>query len=403
MKSESTACPVEVFGVAKDLNTVRVLQRHLDSTLDDTLEASIVELARHTAMAQAELAVRVAELDRRQVPQTRHHLSTTGWLKHHTSMSTTEASGTVKTARALAHMPSVTKKALAGDIPLRSVQLLAQARDRHPDEFVTHEQVFADIATNLSVNDLRRAIGHWEQQVNYDEALTDTAKRDQLRGFHHNQTYEGLWATHGTFTPEGGHIIKHAVDAITNPQNLDAGELRSPAQRRADAVVDICSFYLDHNSDNVTSAGEKPHVTITLDYETLSGRVKRLSEIDGAPVTPGTVRRITCDAAIIPMVLGSKGEPLDVGRRTRTIPPSLRRAVEQRDKHCTWPGCGAPASWCDVHHNKHWADGGDTSLVNCRLLCRRHHTATHQFEDDRPSTNRRRQIQPTGPRSPPEP
>lgn len=402
MQNQSVACPVKVFDVAEDLNTAQVLQKHLDSTFDDVLEASIVELVRHTAMAQAELAMRVAEFDRRQIAETQHHLTTTGWLKHHTHMSTIEASGTVKTARALAHMPTVKERALAGDIPQRSVQLLAQARDRYPDEFVTHEQVLADAATYLSVKDLRRAIGHWEQQVNYGGALANTAKRDQLRGFHHNQTYDGLWATQGTCTPEGGHIIKQAVDAITNPQNLDAGELRSPAQRRADAVVDIRSFYLNHNSENVTSAGEKPHVTITLDYATLSGRAKRLPEIDGASVTPGTVRRITCDAAIIPMVLGSKGEPLDVGRKTRTIPPSLRRAIEVRDEHCTWPGCGAPTSWCDVHHDEHWADGGETSLANCRLLCRRHHTATHQLEDDQPTTHRRRRSQPAGSRSPPD-
>ncbi|MEN8040935.1 MAG: HNH endonuclease, partial [Actinomycetota bacterium] len=106
-----------------------------------------------------------------------------------------------------------------------------------------------------------------------------------------------------------------------------------------------------------------------------------------------------------PMVLGSESEPLDVGRKTRTIPAALRRAIEHRDGGCcTWPGCTAPASWCDVHHDQHWADGGVTSLANCRLLCRKHHTATHQHEDSTypPAIRPPKTIDP-GTRAPPEP
>jgi len=360
------------------------VQEQLDAMSDDVLDKSTADLARTISIAQTRLALQVREAERRNIPESMYVLGTTGWLKHTTAMTGAEASGTVKTARALDHMPIVTEKALAGDIPQRTMHLLAQARDRHRNEFPTHEAVFADIGTYLSVKDMRRAIEHWEQQINYDQALTDTRKLEHQRGLYHHQTIDGLWATTATFTPEGGHVVKQAIDGICDPANLDAGELRSPAQRRADAVVDICSFWLTHNQDAVTSGGEKPHVTITLDYSTLQGHVKRLPEIDGALVTPHTVRRITCDAAIIPIVLGSDSEPLDVGRKTRTIPAALRRAIELRDRHCTWLGCDAPPSWCDVHHHQHWADGGETSIANCRILCRRHHTATHHLEDEQP-------------------
>ncbi|MDK1019280.1 MAG: DUF222 domain-containing protein, partial [Actinomycetota bacterium] len=137
-------------------------------------------------------------------------------------------------------------------------------------------------------------------------------------------------------------------------------------------------FWLDHNSNVVTSGGEKPHITVTVDYRMLTGELERLPEMNGAPVTPATIRRLTCDAAIIPMVLGSDSEPLDVGRKTRTVPASIRRAIEQLYDGCAWPGCDAPLSWCDAHHITHWADGGRTSLDNLALLCRKHHTATHQ-------------------------
>ncbi|MCL1600757.1 MAG: HNH endonuclease, partial [Actinomycetia bacterium] len=332
----------------------------------------------------AEMAFLVRELDRRHLPELDEGLSTAGWLKRHTQMTAAQASGTVKTARVLGHMPTVIEAALDGAIPHRSLQLLAQARNRHKIEFVDHESVFGDIATYLSVADLRRGIERWEQQINFDQALKDTTKLETLRGFHHSQTYEGLWATKGTFAPEGGHIITQAINALCDPTNIDPTELRAPAQRRADAMVDICSFFLTHNTNIVTSGGEKPHVTITLDYEILKGQVDRLAEINGAPVTPETIRRITCDAGIIPMVLGSDSEPLDVGRKTRTIPTALRRALEQRDQGCVWQGCSAPVSWCDAHHIIHWANGGETNLTNTQLLCRTHHTTTHQEERSPP-------------------
>lgn len=363
---------------------VSAIQNQLDAMSNETLDKATADLARSISIAQTCLALHAREAEVRDLPGSLYGLGTTGWLKHTTAMTAAEASGTVKTGRALAHMPTVTEKALTGEIPQRTVALLAQARDRHRSDFPDHEAVFADIATYLSVADMRRAIGHWQQQINYHQALIETKKLEQLRRLYHHQTIDGLWATSATFTPEGGHIVKQAIDGICDPQNLDAGELRSPAQRRADAIVDICSFWLTHNADAATSGGEKPHVTITMDYEVLAGRAKRLPEIDGTAVTPQTVRRITCDAAIIPIVVGSESEPLDVGRKTRTIPAALRRAVEQRDKSCTWQGCDAPPSWCDVHHNHHWADGGETSLANCRLLCRRHHTAIHDLDDAQP-------------------
>jgi 5-methylcytosine-specific restriction endonuclease McrA len=77
------------------------------------------------------------------------------------------------------------------------------------------------------------------------------------------------------------------------------------------------------------------------------------------------------------VVLAGPSEPLDVGRRTPVVPPGMRRAVILRDRHCRFPGCDRPQTWCDVHHVVHWADGGPTSLPNLVLLCRRHHGMVH--------------------------
>ncbi len=207
---------------------------------------------------------------------------------------------------------------------------------------------------------------------------------------------DGMGDIRGTLTPELFHTVQTVIDAQVNPTSLGRDDPLTPAQRRADALGDIWRFYLDQNNTLVTSSGEKPHITVTVDFETLKGVSKQLPELSGMPVTPETVRRITCDASIIPMVLGSDSEPLDVGRKTRTIPAAIRRALEQRDQGCTWDGCDAPAAWCDAHHLTHWANGGDTSLGNLTLLCRPHHTATHK------SSNHDRHNRPNQPRPPPD-
>ena len=97
---------------------------------------------------------------------------------------------------------------------------------------------------------------------------------------------------------------------------------------------------------------------------------------DGTRLSAESARRLCCDAGLVRMVHDRDGRILDVGRRTRTIPPALRRALEARDRGCRFPGCGS--RFTDGHHVRHWADGGATSLDNCLLLCRFHHRLVHE-------------------------
>ncbi len=96
------------------------------------------------------------------------------------------------------------------------------------------------------------------------------------------------------------------------------------------------------------------------------------------PVHPETARRLSCDASVRRIVLGPRSEPLDVGRKTPVVPAAIRRAVIARDKTCRFPNCDRPAAWCQVHHVKHWADDGETSLSNGILQCRPHHHLVHE-------------------------
>jgi hypothetical protein len=97
----------------------------------------------------------------------------------------------------------------------------------------------------------------------------------------------------------------------------------------------------------------------------------------GTTLSAGRARVLACDATIIPTVLGSASEPLDIGRATRVVPPALRRALITRDAGCAFPGCRRPARWADAHHIRHWADGGPTALNNLVLLCNHHHDVIH--------------------------
>ena len=115
-------------------------------------------------------------------------------------------------------------------------------------------------------------------------------------------------------------------------------------------------------------------MTVTVGAEVLGGTEDAVSELDHVgPVDPETARRIACDASVMRVVMAGRSEPLDVGRRTPVVPPAMRRAVIVRDRHCRFPGCDRPHTWCDAHHVVHWADGGPTAVPNLVLLCRRHH------------------------------
>jgi hypothetical protein len=120
-------------------------------------------------------------------------------------------------------------------------------------------------------------------------------------------------------------------------------------------------------------------VLVTIPWNTLQSG-KGLVDTEAGPIGGNTVRRLACDATISRVLLDPQSVPVEMGRATRVIPQRLRRLLEQRDQGCTHPGCHIPARWCDAHHIQHWAEGGKTEISNLRLLCRVHHTDTHNHQ-----------------------
>jgi hypothetical protein len=164
------------------------------------------------------------------------------------------------------------------------------------------------------------------------------------------------------------------VDSLDpDPATLDE---RTPGQRRADALVDVCRLVLNTN-DLPDNGGNRPQLTITVSLEQLRTQMGAVTLDTGQRLTATQVRRLACDAQILPAVLGTEGQVLDVGRTRRLITGPLRNALVLRDRGCTFPGCSRPPRWTDGHHIRSWIDGGRTSLDNSVLLCRPHHRLVH--------------------------
>ena len=159
----------------------------------------------------------------------------------------------------------------------------------------------------------------------------------------------------------------------------DAEDRRPQAARRADALAAVAETYLQ-NEPQSTSTADRFQVMVHVDAETLQHRVDGRCHIeDGPTIAVETVRRLTCDASLVRITENGKGEPLDVGRKTRAIPPAIRRALHARDEGCCFPGCTF-RRFVDAHHVEHWADGGETKLSNLVTLCRAHHRLVHEGE-----------------------
>ena len=168
------------------------------------------------------------------------------------------------------------------------------------------------------------------------------------------------------------------LDAQAQP--VDSHDHRPLGQRQAEALANACGFVLDHGAAAgiPDTGGRRPHLNIIVRLEDLENRARAACLDFGGQLTPDALRLLACDAAVIPIVMNGYGQPLDIGRATRTIPDGLRRAVLIRDGGCAYPGCDRTPSWTQVHHIRPWEDGGPTSLDNCCALCRVHHRLVHR-------------------------
>jgi hypothetical protein len=232
----------------------------------------------------------------------------------------------------------------------------------------------------LSEKQLAVVIRHTADLIEPDRLVEHDA---DLRRAHRSLTKGsgpmGLWRYTMILDDEGAAIVDSAVDALAKPiVDPETGERdpRRPETRRADALLELVRCAA--GSEDVPSRA-KTSVVVTIGLDALQGRCRGAGLTLGDELlTTDTVRRLACDAQVVPAVMGARGEVLALGRAERLFNRAQVRHLWLRDRGCTFPGCTRLAKWCDAHHLVHWADDGPTDCDNGALLCQSHHTVVHR-------------------------
>jgi hypothetical protein len=307
-------------------------------------------------------------------------LSATAWLAHQGGLRASTARGLLSLAHRLANAPLTAAGLGAGVLTPDQACLLAHASSSPcTAAFQAAEGWLIDQARRLSVEQLGVLVQRWRERAEAQASLdADVDAGFAGRHLHASITFDGTVAVDGELDPDTGAVVVTALNAAMEADRDVPGEPARPRpQRRADALGVICRHYLD-TAALPRGGGERPHLGVIVDLAGLTGPGPGHCVTDsGVAVSAGTVRQWACDAGVHPIFTRGPQEILSLGRRTRIISPALRRALTVRDRHCRFPGCDRPASWCDVHHLRHWLHGGRTDLPNLMLLCRRHHRLLH--------------------------
>jgi hypothetical protein len=232
-------------------------------------------------------------------------------------------------------------------------------------------------ARGHSVAELRRDCAHFRHAADPRRFLTEQVEQVEARFLELKAVEGGALCLRGFLDTEGGALLRTALEPLARP--CGEGDDRSRERRFADALVELAAHTLD-SGVLPQHAGQRPHLQVTATLATVQGREGApAAELDlGGPIAAETARRLGCDAGVTRVVFGADSAVLDVGRATRVPATATRRAVQARDRGCVWPGCHRPASWGEVHHLRHWAQGGSTDLANLVAICRAHHWKVHE-------------------------
>ena len=378
----------------------------------------IAELSARIDAATYELLCQLREFDRRHGWE--GWRSCARWLNWRTGLDLGAAREKLRVAAALADLNHIAAAMARGQLSYSKVRALTRVATP-----ATEARLLA-VALGATASHVERLVRAWRRT---DRDAQPDAEQVLLasRALSMQVDEDGMVVLRGRLTPEVGAVLLRAVEAAleqvpASAEGGDGGE-STIAQRRADAVGLVAESALAGGLDPGNSA-DRFQVTVHVQADTLAAReaaheARRVSaetrsaspaapepstaaadvarniaaetlqvtdpdaglavieQVGGLHLGREAARRVACDAGVVVLSHGADGEVLDVGRRTRTVPSALRRALQSRDHgQCQFPGCDSRR--CDAHHVKHWADGGATRLQNLALLCRFHHRAVHE-------------------------
>ena len=387
------------------------LESALDALATDDLHAMgpaalldrTAELVRARNRIDAELArtVRVAELS--QAAEYDGLKSMRSWLRGHARLSPAAIGQILRTGRAIEALPVVAAAFADGRITAEQVSVLAPvvspahraAAAEQGVDLAAVDRVLADTAATREHAHLGRVVHHYLARLDPDGPEPDPTESRSLSIARHS---DGSISGRFELDAAGGEKVQAALESMVQADRPQ-GDLRTRAQQLGDALVQAADILLAAGGLPILRT-VKPHVIVTIGIDDLVDPATGPGAAAmgfGAAISAARARWLACDGNVTRIVIGPEGQPLELGRSHRVVPPHLRRAVEARDRHCVFAGCGAPSHWCDVHHLVHWADGGHTDLHNSGLLCERHHTKVHHgFRIVREPDGRWRTYRPDG-------
>ncbi len=336
----------------------------------EDLDAAICRLSRDVNVAHYRLLVMIREFDDRFGWAKWGLRNCSEWLAWRCGITLSAAREKVRTAQALRRLPQISRSFAEGHLSYSKVRALTRAADEHSEDVLL---AYALTATATQVEERCR------QMRNVRTESTEQARRTWAR-----RTLSA-WpnAERGTMTLtmevpfEVGEIVTQAIDrAIEAGQAANGPEFEEVSwhTQQADALVAVARAYLDGaaSSDGApSSSADHYQVVVHVDETALSGGAGR----SDLPIE--TVKRLTCDGSLVTVIENGTGEPLNIGRKRRSVPPAIRRALWSRDRGCSFPGCHN-TRFIDAHHIHHWSAGGETSLDNLVLLCGHHHRLVHE-------------------------
>jgi 5-methylcytosine-specific restriction endonuclease McrA len=365
-----------------DVHSHRILPTPARVVELDRLGDEIAELSAHVEAATARLLDLIREFDARGGWNTGFR-SCAAWLSWRIGLNLGAAREKVRVARALGTLPLLAQALSRGELSYAKVRALTRVATPETEERLL------GVGRAGTASHVERIVRGWRRVDRHAEAR-ETKRQHASRSLHLYEDEDGTVVLRGRLAPEVGALLVRALEAAretlyqrrrsaqkVNPSTDATADPPTMAQQRADALALLAETALHHELDP-GAPGERYQVVVHVDAPALADPDQPGQSVleGGRRVSAETSRRLACDASRVVMRHDPDGRVVEIGARTRTIPPALRRALHHRDRGCRFPGCGLPLG--EGHHVRHWAQGGPTTLSNLALLCRRHHRAVHE-------------------------
>jgi hypothetical protein len=348
----------------------QVVDAELDELCDAALRDEFVGLCRELDRLEHRRARLLAAIDRRGIPDAVGAVSTPMWAQRQVGLPARDARELLHAGVACESLRLTAKAWAQGEISTGAAHAICRGVPAgHDDDYAAIEDTLVDFAAGHDWRGLHAAIAYARRCA---DALDDREPSD-LNGLRHSKVGD-RWVTTGDLDDLAGTILHDALRCATDTQT--DGDSRSAPKRRADALVRIARFFLDHE-DLPLEGGERPHLTIIEERDTIVAGLPSTTEL-GPSMSPADLATLLCDARIDRIVMNPCRQPFDIGRLAHTAPKAMRRAIAARDRCCRFPGCDRRPSWSDLHHVLAWIDGGETKVTNLVLLCPYHHHLIHR-------------------------